>query len=255
MIIISEITQFNDIPLNLLYKKDAKKSPAILLFHGLNNDRHECIELAHRLVECGFSCACIDAHKHGDRISEELLRCPFPEIIKQMYSVIEKSKEEFPFLLQELEKRPEFNTDKTGIGGISMGGLLCFALIASYPQLIQSCVSFIGLPHFYQDWLDMLELTGEADRLRDPDFEQKLKALDPVDKISSTYAPKPLLMINGAKDKNVPPHYCKALYETLTPYYKTQPESLGFETYQVDHRVIREMLVSAVSFYKTSLLK
>jgi esterase/lipase len=248
MKIISEIFKINDIPVNAFCKDGATNLPTVFLWHGLTNTRHECIELAHRLAEQDFFTICAEAPKHGERHCDSLQQSGFPNVIKEMYCAIDHAAKEFPQLIDFCKKSPHSDSDRIGITGISMGGLLSFHLAATYPSQISCCVPIIGLPCYVQDWYDILDGLGQRHELQDLDFERFLHTIDPSNNMDN-YAPKPLLMLNAEQDTSVPPKYSKMLYDIVSPSYQNHRENLKLEVYNVGHRVIKEMLIEAVSWF------
>lgn len=110
-------------------------------------------------------------------------------------------------ILDWLEARPEFDGTRVGIYGVSYGGFLVLASLASYPdRFVAGCdvvgianlVTFLENTSAYRQDLRRPEYGDE----RDPDMREFLHQISPLTHVDRIEAP--LFVAHGANDPRVP---------------------------------------------------
>lgn len=254
MNIISQNYNVKDIPITTFHKEGNVNSPIIFIAHGLNNDKHEGYELAHRLAEKDFIAVCVDAYMHGERTlnNEELEGY---NVNYKLFEIIERTSNDINVLIDCFEGNPLVDITKIGMTGFSMGALITYHLIATQPK-INVAVPIIGLPAFCEYWCYFIEninrkMPDWLDEIKGNDnkeWRDYLSDLDPFYKIYK-FAPKPLLMINGKLDESVPLFFTEKLYDRILSKYKDNEQKLKLSLHNSNHQVTNDMLVETVSWF------
>lgn len=240
------------IPIRLVLPDHAKHCPVVFLCHGLNNDWYETSELAIRLSDRGFASICLTAQEHGERRTSSFSSLPSHILLPKMFHIIASTANEVATLRSELSLDKRLNLSEPAISGISMGGLLSFWAAAHLP-FIKAAVPLLGLAHFYADLESCLRHWEQILPASELHFAREttefLKPLCPSLHLHR-FAPRPLLMLNGSRDQSVPDHSAREIKKQLRPLYSQVQASLRLRIFDVDHRVIKEMLTEAVDFFE-----
>src|SRR5690606_30568879 len=110
-------------------------------------------------------------------------------------------------VLDWLEGRPDIDTTRVGIHGVSYGGFMVLASLAAYPERfvagcdvvgIANLVTFLENTRGYRQALRRPEYGDE----RDPDVRQFMEELSPINHVDRIEAP--LFVAHGANDPRVP---------------------------------------------------
>ena len=132
-----------------------------------------------------------------------------------------------------------------------MGGITSFYLSSQLP-MIEVCIPFIGLPSFVHEWESICKNHMRNSRSIDlaymDQIKQYLLEIDPFYRLEQ-FAPKPLLIINAIQDKSVSIKYSEIFYKHIFKYYRSAPHHLKFSKYNVDHRIVKEMITEASQFF------
>lgn len=204
--------------------------PAVLLFHGLRTSK-ESLEAESRALEAaGLAPILVDAPHHGARRSAFLDTMPdtsTAEGQRRLLVILREARDEVPALVDGLLAQGH---PRVAIMGVSMGGFIALAAATVEPHL-SAIVSILGSPEWW----------GEPDApIHSPD----------------AFPPRPLLMLNGARDENVSPEGARALALALRPRYEAQrrDDALVHREWDVPHfvpaEVWREMIAEATAFLR-----
>lgn len=248
--IITQETIVNDIPVTFVYQQNTKiQLKAIFFYHGLSNHYFEGLELAHTLAHLGYFVVMPDAQCHGRRKSLSFFTQSRLKTLGGMYQIIGETKNEFLQIYEYLKNNYDINLENVGVCGYSMGGITSFYL-ASQLDMISVCIPFIGLPSFVHEWDNILKSSDNSEyglQIRD-----YLLSIDPFYRLEK-YAPNPLLIINGIQDKSILIEYSEIFYDHIKGFYQSYPDHLKFSKYDVDHRVVKEMIYEASEFFQRFL--
>jgi len=171
---------------------------ALLFFHGLRSSS-EVLEREARAIAgagAGITVMCPDAPHHGARRSAFLDTMPDTETDEgyaRLLTILREARDEVPRLV---DHALSLGFERVAIGGVSMGAFIALAAATIEPRLA-AVVSILGSP--------------EWDEGRAPDSPHRR---------ADTFPPRPLLMLNGARDTNVPPEPARALAAALRPRYE-----------------------------------
>lgn len=157
------------------------------------------------IVDAGLTVVTVDAPHHGARRSEVVDRMPnalempgFATVLR----LVREARDEVPLLVDHLLGEGH---EGVAVGGVSFGAFIALAAATVEPRL-RGIVSVLGTP----DW------TPRSGKV--PAELVDVVAESPLSRHAS-FPPRPLLMLNGALDENVPPAGARALAAKLRPLY------------------------------------
>jgi pimeloyl-ACP methyl ester carboxylesterase len=178
---------------------------AVLLFHGLRTSKDTLTAEARVLEDAGLSPFLVDAPHHGARRDAFLDSMPDTSTVegyRRLLLILREARDEVPALVDDLLAKGH---ERVAIMGVSMGAYIALAAATIEPRL-SAVVSILGSPDWTppdQDPAPFADLLRESPHLR-----------------PETFPPRPLLMLNGARDENVRPEGARALVAALRPRYE-----------------------------------
>jgi hypothetical protein len=183
----------------------SRPGAAVLFYHGLRASAEANDREARALAAAGLTAILPDAPHHGARHSEVLAAMPDALTLeghRVLLRILREARAEVPRLV---DHALAVGHSRVAIAGVSMGGFIALAGATVEPRLA-AIVSILGSP----DWTprggivppDLEEAVAESPHLR-----------------LGTFPPRPLLLLNGGRDENVPPAPARALAAALAPLY------------------------------------
>lgn len=258
-----------EIPVLMLAPATARNCPLVFFIPGFGGVKEHGLSLGYQLAQNGFVVVCIDPWLHGARKQAHLHHAADPQsggiypaetgldTGYLFYQVIQRCCEDVRLLIEHFVADTRVDVDCCGVSGLSMGGCASYAVFAALPQ-IRAAVPMIGIPHFTQRWLDLLDECAfstpewaQALQQVTKQTEQRtsfIRSIDPA-KALATAAPRPLLMMNCDFDTDQPKAYAIACYRKLQPAYAAQPDNLRLRIYPAAHVVTPEMERDAVDWF------
>jgi alpha-beta hydrolase superfamily lysophospholipase len=181
---------------------------AVLLFHGLRSSMATLEREARLFAAAGTTAILVDAPHHGARHDEVLAAMPDALSLPGHYvllRLLREARDEIPALVDHALANGH---RKVAIGGVSFGAFIALAAATIEPRLA-AIVSILGSP----DWTprDGIVPDDLADVVRESPLHR-----------AETFAPRPLLLLNGALDDNVRPAAARALAQRLRPIYEAR---------------------------------
>jgi uncharacterized protein len=244
------------IPLLHVVKEDRgdERLPFIIFVHGFESAKENNLHYAYLLANKGFRVVLPEAIFHGERhsgLNPLDLNFRFWECVTTTIDEIEMIKNHF-------ERENKIDTNRIGVAGTSMGGIVTLGALTQYPW-IKTAVSLMGMPYyekFSQYQLQQLTESGLKIPLTEIDKEAIFKHLRKYDLSLQTdkLNGRPLLFWHGVKDPVVPYSYTYQFYESIRPLYQESPEKLKFiSDVKADHKVSREGVLSLVDWLEKYL--
>lgn len=257
MILGPTLSSVGTIPLRTYAAGDARGRAAVLLFHGLRVSSVTLDEEARAFARAGITAVLVDAPHHGARRSVVLDTMPDTATLegyRTLLRIIREARDEVPALVDHVHG---LGYTKVAIAGVSLGGYVALAGATVEPRLA-AIVSLLGSPN-------LIPHEGEAAR-RVEELHEELAESSHL--LIERFPPRPLLLINGARDVNVRPEPARDLAARLRPLYDAlgstarspdgRAELLVQREYDVDHfappDVWRTMVEEAVAFLSRVLL-
>jgi dipeptidyl aminopeptidase/acylaminoacyl peptidase len=178
----------------------------IVVSHGYGNDQREVLPLAAFLNRAGFSVFTYDMRSRGGSGGDAITMGALEQ--RDLVAVVDY-----------LTTRPDVDPGRIGALGISLGGATTILAAAREPRIravvdvcgftdIASATDtayehFIGLPAF--------PFSPITVRISEWRIGQSVAAARPIDVVGQI-SPRPLLIIHGADDVQVPPTHSERLY-------------------------------------------
>ncbi|MER1984495.1 MAG: prolyl oligopeptidase family serine peptidase [Solibacillus sp.] len=214
MIVATE--NWNRIPLLHIYKDGMTgDAPVVIFLHGFLSAKEHNLHYAYQLVEKGMRVLLPDAYLHGERaieMSEEQMNLNF-------WKIVLKSVEEVQTIHAELINRKLLTTNRIGIAGTSMGGIVTSGCLAIY-DWIQSAAICMGVTSYTK--LAEHQLADFAARgIQFPITEQQknemlhMFAKFDLENKRAIFAHTPILFWHGKRDQVVPYAMTRPFYEEL----------------------------------------
>lgn len=194
---------------------------------------------ARALESAGVTPILVDAPHHGARRSAFLDTMPDTSTVegyRRLLAIVREGRDEIPTLVDRLR---EDGHQRVAVLGVSMGAYIALAAAAVEPR-IDAVVSILGSP----DWTPPdQDAAPFADALRESPHRRP-----------EAFPPRPLMMLNGARDTNVRPEGARAFAAALRPLYEARGagHALVHREWDVPHFVPadpwREMIETATAF-------
>ena len=232
-------------------RKLTGKAPAVIALHGTGGSADGMRSMLDDLAKRGFVAVAIDARYHGRRKNAGPGASAYVEAITAAWRSKSPETQEHPFYfdtcwdlwrtLDILETRPDIDSKRIGMLGISMGGIETW-LAASVDQRVAVAVPAISVQSFRWS-LDNNAWGGRAATIKGAhDAAAKDLGRDKVDAkvcealwnkvipgildaydcptMLTLFAGRPLLIVNGEKDPNSPIEGSKIAFKRAEAAYQ-----------------------------------
>lgn len=232
------------------------KLPFVMFVHGFTSAKEHNLHYAYLLAEKGFRVILPEAAYHGERYPDELNT---EQMALKFWNIVLQTIDELDILRQYYESENLIDTERIGLVGTSMGGIVTLGSLTRY-HWIKAAVSLMGMPQYekYAHWqLEMLKKKGVQLPLDREEIDLLLEKLKHVDlsKHPEALDNRPLLFWHGKQDPIVPFSYTYDFYEKIKPLYKSTPEKLHFIIDEKSgHKVSREGLLKTVDWFDMFLV-
>jgi pimeloyl-ACP methyl ester carboxylesterase len=137
-------------------------TPLVLLGHGGSANKRSPNVLAHRdyfTGEHGLATACIDAPAHGDRGGVTAITDPAYAAMWRTPGVVDDMNTDWARTLDDLLALGEFDAERVGYYGLSLGTMFGLPFVASEPRIRVAVLGLCGLRG------SSMERAGVAERL------------------------------------------------------------------------------------------
>jgi dienelactone hydrolase len=220
------------IPLLLFQRSDLPGSkPAVVYYHGVVQNKETYLDshpTTRLLADNGFVVALPDAPGHGERPAGATLIDRLRESLpREFCGDIEQAGDESLALLDWLAARPEVDSMRLGLVGLSMGGFTAAVVAARVRARVRGAVCIAGcadLPYCMAT-TDSIGpgRWGPPDRSIDRETGERIVRIDPLG-CADRFAPLPLLLLHGSADTWNPVVTSERFAERLRPFYAAQPD-------------------------------
>jgi uncharacterized protein len=232
-----------------------KKLPFIFFIHGFESAKEHNLHYAYLLAEKGFRVVLPEAVLHGERHSDTIGK---KQIALHFWDIVMQSINELDVLRQYFENEKLIDSEKIGMVGTSMGGIVTLGSLTRY-KWIKAAVSLMGMPYYekFALWqIKELEKRGIELPFKKDQVDELIAKLNMFDlsKQPEKLEQRPLLFWHGKQDPIVPFSYTYDFYDTIKPLYKEVPEKLHFITDEKSgHKVSREGVLKTIEWFDTYL--
>ncbi|MCM8783897.1 MAG: alpha/beta hydrolase [Candidatus Omnitrophica bacterium] len=182
-----------------------KDSSTIILCHGLGTNKSELLSIAKFIYDAGFNIFLFDFRGHGESQGKVCSLGYFEQ--KDLEGAMD-------YLYQRFEHK------NIGVFGLSLGGAVAI-MVASKDERIKIVVSEGAYKELYSSMLYFAKVFYSLPKIP---FNIFLRiayflrfGIDPQDvspqKVITHISPRPVFIINGEKDKQIPPQNAYTLFE------------------------------------------
>ena len=212
----------------LLFLPPGQPTQSLVLFlHGLGGSKDDAKFIANMLCANGVALLAIDARGHGDRKQDDARVIP-PDLNRFRQTVIGTIVDNRR-ALDYVASRTDFNPDRIGLVGVSMGGIFGSILSAVEPRIDAAALLVAG---GRWDILSRNSQHSEARNLRSDGLlpstiRNQLAAVEPINFVGHI-APRPVFFANGNLDRIITPRSAQALHDAAG-----QPRQIHW--YQAGH--------------------
>lgn len=160
------------------------------------------------------------------RVGSWMLASPRPGILGRSYFIlVHDSARYLDSVLDHLESMEEVDAERIGVAGSSTGGFVALEALMQHPRLAAAVVR--AACGDYRDFLkkSSLALAGEDRWLvegrlpLDASYSRELDEQEPI-RFPERFPPRPLLLLNGARDPAIPASCARRTAEILAPEYE-----------------------------------
>lgn len=214
------------VPALLFMPKSATKDhpvPCLLMLHGLGSNKETMEPLARYAATLGYASLAIDEYGQGQRAPTPTMDPLSPAVVQQeLLTGIPQTVIDARRGLDYLETRPEIDSKRLGLVGVSLGAIMgCVASGVDTRLKATVLVSGGG------DWSLILQHLAAQTRsvggqslsapqnINWPFISVLLMPEDPLT-FASHIAPRRLLMVNGRKDTTIIPAAAEELYKAAS---------------------------------------
>jgi uncharacterized protein len=251
-LVVVEKDKVENIPLLHVVKESKKleKLPLVIFIHGFKSVKERNLHYAYLLAEAGFRVVMPEVLYHGERdqgLNEKEFYIRFWEMVLNTIDEIKRLKESYL-------KKGLIDSEKIGLAGTSMGGIVTLGALTQY-KWIKAAVSLMGMPSYeeFSLWqLEQLNAQGLTLPLTAEQIDEQLRILREYD---LSHQPekldnRPLLFWHGKKDPLVPYPLTHQFFEKVKPNYQDDPEKIRFITDQrAGHNVSLEGVEATVDWF------
>jgi uncharacterized protein len=231
------------------------KLPFIFFIHGFSSAKEHNLHYAYLLAEKGFRVVLPEAAFHGERHSDSV---GAKQIALHFWDIVMQSIDELEVLRQYFEDKKLIDSDRIGLVGTSMGGIVTLGSLTRY-KWIKAAVSLMGMPYYekYARWqINELKKRGMELPFKKDQVDELIDKLNILDlsKQPEKLEQRPLLFWHSKEDPIIPFSYTYDFYETIKPLYKETPEKLQFIIDEKSgHKVSRKGVLETVEWFDTYL--
>lgn len=269
--IISEHRVIAGVPALIVAPEDARHLPTVIYAPGFGQDKDSGMEIAHRLAEQGLVCVSIDLAMHGERDDGRLKAAfdpgqgTFPpesglDVGFTANRCIVETAEDIGRLIGALTSDERVDATRLGVCGFSLGGVIAYYATARYPA-VKAAAPIHALPSQFERFDDIVFETSlvpewgaaiTAQREKIDAMLAYVRENDPSAHLTE-FAPKPLLIVNGDLDTDMPKLYSLRLARRLQPFYAEHPERLRVYLPPVEHRLTSGILREVAGWFARCL--
>lgn len=247
--ISEEKIYIGDIPLIVLTPQGIDSDiETIVLYHGWSSMKETQRMRGFILASVGYRVVLPDAINHGERtpLSDYGLHNA-----DKLWDTVFQSIEEWDTLLEGLEKKHGINTDKVGLIGNSMGGIIASG-IYSRNNYIKSLVVLNGT----MAWENSNKIIKEALNIEMTEelriIEEKIKEIDPI-KNTHLLVNRPILILHGDCDTTLSVESERLFYENINEKYSDKDKIKLVEYPGLNHAVTTNMMEDSIVFFNKYL--
>lgn len=240
-------TTIGDIPILTCSNAIDVQKPLVILSHGFTQKKEVWKEYMEELAQIGYYTVALDNRLHGERKDaglDSVISSEGKINFYGLYDAIKANAEDITKVIGFFITKPEIDSSRIGMVGVSMGGFTTFRTIV-IDKRIKVAVPIIASPV----WGDLPEGMPAEDT---PEIIRDLKNLSqqfsPSNFMGKFY-PTALLMQAGMNDKHFDIQKLKQFFGDIKPLYKSDLSKIELITFEgVAHEFTEPMWENAKSW-------
>lgn len=245
MIVQREV--WNDIPLLHVYNEQMnEQSPVVIFLHGFLSAKEHNLHYAYQLVQRGVRVILPDAYLHGERsneASEDKMNLHFWEIVLT-------SVKEVHTIYAQLKAKNYLASEKVGLAGTSMGGIVTSGCLAVYPW-VQAAGICMGTTSYTKLVMHQVEEMKQREIDLPMSAEEQAGFITMLSKFNledheQNWQGKPIIFWHGMRDTVVPYQMSRDFYDSLDDTHLEAITYLSEE--KAGHAVSRNGVLQVTQF-------
>lgn len=207
----------NGVIFYLADQKNRENEPVIVLCHGLGGSHQDMVAAAELFYKQGYAAVALDLYGHEDiTYSSDIY----------IDEIIQKSADKINDILQFLKDERLCESEKYGVYGYSVGGMVGFYLAAYGDASPKILISMASLPDFeailentctsvplkFSIETSQFELTNPEENPRLTEWMSSNNPIDQLEQMKNTA----IYMVNGGKDSTMPLEIAKQFQEKFS---------------------------------------
>ncbi len=225
--------------------------PVVFVTHGRGGRLKDTHAFCRQLRDAGVTALGVEQRNHGRRLIDPTANDHGPTHATDMYGLIVGTAHDLSLLLDFVPARLGIPCDRAGVTGVSLGGHVALMALGLDPRF-HAGVAFIGSGDYRTLMRSRKERQEFAALAPEEFFPPALAACvdryDPINR-PTTFANRPLLMLNGGEDTLVPLEANQHFEAAIRPSYRDAAH-LELAVYPgVGHEVTEQMEEDAVEWF------
>ncbi len=236
----------------MLRELEQKQLPIVLFIHGFTSAKEHNLHYAYYLAEQGFRVVLPEAPMHGERyknVTESELNQSFWEIVLTTI-------EELDDLVTDLSEKNLIDSDRIGLVGTSMGGIVTLGALTQY-NWIKVGASLMGCPAYVslaKSQMKELEKSGQSLPLAEQEQVYDTLATFDLSQQPEKLQKRPLLFWHSEVDDVVPIEPAHTFYLNAKRYYLENEGHLKFIKDETSgHKVSRNGVLETIRWFENHL--
>lgn len=205
---------WESIPLLHVYDETMNENtPVVVFFHGFMSAKEHNLHYAYQLIQKGIRVILPDALLHGERIGNlsEI------EMNASFWKIVLTSVNELHTIYEQLKQKQLLASDKIGVSGTSMGGVVTSGSLAIYPWIKTAgiCMGTASYTKFAEHQVKEFAEKGIKLPMTKNEQQQLILLLDRynLEDKEEAWKHRPIIFWHGERDTVVPYEMSRDFYE------------------------------------------
>lgn len=250
-------TSVRSIPLIELYRRDVRHEhlPVVFIYHGFESSKERKLQHAYIIASRGFFVVLPDAVRHGEREDSAFAALSYEQRVSFLFDIVTETSAEIDSLIDHYSQQSIADTDRLGLIGTSMGGMIIYNYLARFGTArISAANPIISTPDFGSVIDYARENNPDLHRSYSDQEAERVKAEQALPAIS-LLKDFPLLLLSAEDDPIIPIAPVKDLYYRLHRQYEKK-DLLRMRSYHnTGHETTEEMMLESAQWMQQHLMR
>ena len=205
---------WESIPLLHVYDETMNENtPVVVFFHGFMSAKEHNLHYAYQLIQKGVRVILPDARLHGERIGN----LSDIEMNASFWKIVLTSVKELHTIYEQLKQKQLLASDKIGVAGTSMGGVVTSGSLAVYPWIEAAgiCMGTTSYTKFAEHQVKEFAEKGIELPMTKQEQQQLVMMLGRynLENNDEAWKHRPIIFWHGERDTVVPYEMSRDFYE------------------------------------------